>query len=321
MQEGRIPATRVSVGVPVYNGANFLAEALDSILSQTFESIEVVISDNASTDATADICRAYAQRDKRVRVVRNRENIGAAPNYNQVFRLSRGEFFMIANHDDIHEPTFIEKCVAVLDENQEVVCAYPLTVDIDEDGRITGELPSRPAFSSVDPQTRVWEALKFGDEPMAIFGVMRSEVVARTGLMPSAPSADRVWLAELLMHGPFYEIPEPLFLHREFPERSTHAAGIGHASMAWWDPARKKTFAFPYWRMMGSLISAINRSPMTTVEKMSSMRFVPRWAFTNRHHLKLLYDLAVPLRPVIDRLYRARAEGPSEPTPSNPGRG
>jgi hypothetical protein len=289
--------------MPVYNGANYLAEAIESILAQTYEDLELVICDNASTDETPEICRAFAAKDERIRLVRNPQNIGAGPNYNKVFRMSRGELFKIANHDDICEPTFIERCVEVLDSRPDVICAYPSTVDIDTDGKIVAELPARPAFASADSLTRIWEALRFGDEPMAIFGVMRSDVVAKTGLMPSAPSADRIWLAELLMHGPFVEVAEPLFLHREFPERSTHAAGRGHASMAWWDPSMVKTLSFPYWRMLRLLTSAIKRSPLSAREKISAYRLVPRWAMTNKHHLKLIYDAAVPFRGLIDRYY------------------
>ena len=78
---------KVSIGIPVQNGENFLEEAIKSILDQTFSDLELIISDNGSTDRTPDICRKYAKRDKRIRFVRNEENIGASENFNNLFKL------------------------------------------------------------------------------------------------------------------------------------------------------------------------------------------------------------------------------------------
>src|SRR5262245_17750978 len=100
-------APTVSVGVPVYNGERYLDKALSSILRQDFEDFELIISDNASTDGTAEICKAYADKDRRIRYHRNTSNIGAAPNYNQTFEMARGEYFKWCAHDDICYPTFL----------------------------------------------------------------------------------------------------------------------------------------------------------------------------------------------------------------------
>ena len=297
------PAPRVGIGMPVFNGANYLVDAIESILSQTFEDFELLICDNASTDETPDICRDYVEKDERVRYVRNRWNIGGGPNNNRVFELSRGELFKLANHDDMNRPRFVERCVQMLDERPEAVCAFPSTLDIDEAGNLIRELAPRPDFASPDPSIRVWEALRFGQEPMALFGVMRADVIAKTGLMTPVPSADRIWLAELLMHGPFVEVLEPLFLHREHAERSVHSAGRGHASMAWWDPTEVRTVSFPYWRMFRNLAGAINRGPLVGHDRRDAYRLLLRWVTTNKHHLKLIYDAAIPFRGLIDRFY------------------
>lgn len=297
-------APRVSVGLPVYNGEDYLADSIESVLSQTYEDLELVISDNASTDSTPEICAEFASQDGRVKYFRSRMNLGAGPNNNAVFRLSSGELFKIHNHDDIAHPKFIELCVQTLDSNPAAVSAYPSTVDIDTDGNVIRTLPRRPAFAFSDPTTRMWEALRFGQEPMAIFGVMRADIVARTRLLSSVPSADRIWLAELLMYGPFLEVEEPLFLHREHPNRSVHSAGRGHQSMNWWDPSKVKVISFPYWRMFRELFSVINKGPLRGQERVRAYGLVARWATENKHHLKLFYDAAIPLRPVIDRVYK-----------------
>src|SRR5688572_10868700 len=97
---------RVSIGLPVYNGENYLAEAIDSILAQTFEDFELIISDNASTDRTQEICEAYAAKDGRIRYYRSEVNKGSAWNFNRVFELARGEYFKWAAHDDYIAPEY-----------------------------------------------------------------------------------------------------------------------------------------------------------------------------------------------------------------------
>ena len=107
------------VGIPVYNGDWYIAQSIESMLSQTFEDLEVIISDNASTDRTERICRKYAGRDPRVRYYRSDVNRGASWNHNRVVELARGQFFRWQCHDDYSDPTLIEKCLAVVEERSE----------------------------------------------------------------------------------------------------------------------------------------------------------------------------------------------------------
>ena len=84
---------RIAIGMPVYNGEKYIESAISSILAQTYTDFDFIISDNASTDRTQEICLTYAARDNRIRYHRNEVNLGAAPNYNRVFQLSSNEFF------------------------------------------------------------------------------------------------------------------------------------------------------------------------------------------------------------------------------------
>src|SRR3990172_5611242 len=109
-------ATRlIAVGLPVYNGQKYLAQAIESILGQTFADFELIISDNASTDRTQEICQAYAARDPRVRYFRNERNLGAGPNYDLCFERARSKYFKWAAHDDVIAPDFLEKTKANLE--------------------------------------------------------------------------------------------------------------------------------------------------------------------------------------------------------------
>ena len=134
----------------MYNGAQYVAEAVASVLAQTESGFELVISDNASTDDTEEICRDFAARDERVVYVRNKANVGGAPNYNRCLALSSAtEFFKWIAHDDTIDSRFLELCSAALDAEPEASLAFPALVEIDAEGRT---LRTEPAdLGLVDP--------------------------------------------------------------------------------------------------------------------------------------------------------------------------
>lgn len=114
---------KVSIGMPVFNGAQFIQNALDSLLSQTFTDFELIISDNASTDETENICRKYAEQDSRIRYVRQPRNMGATFNFKFVLDEARGEYFLWAACDDVRSPDFIEVNLGFLSEHPEFVAS------------------------------------------------------------------------------------------------------------------------------------------------------------------------------------------------------
>ena len=144
--QDRGATARVSIGLPVYNGEDFLEEALDSLLGQTYGDFELIISDNASTDRTQEICERYASSDPRIRYRRNAENIGPIENSNLTFQIARTEYFRFAAHDDRCAPTMLERLVEEMDRHPEVVNCYSASVLIDADGRQTGFSYRNDAF-------------------------------------------------------------------------------------------------------------------------------------------------------------------------------
>src|SRR5688572_15754085 len=116
-QEMRALPPRVSVGFPVYNGERYLPNALARLHEQDFEDFELIISDNASTDTTQEICLEFARKDPRVRYFRNEANIGFSANHNRTFELSRGELFKWAAHDDDFPKAMLRRFVEVFDES------------------------------------------------------------------------------------------------------------------------------------------------------------------------------------------------------------
>jgi len=114
---------KVSIGMPVYNGGDEICKALDSLLSQTYSNYELIISDNASTDDTKEICQQYSQNDSRIRYIRNNENQGPIKNFEYVLIQSTGEYFMWAAHDDVWDKRFIELAVEELDWSNKTTVA------------------------------------------------------------------------------------------------------------------------------------------------------------------------------------------------------
>ena len=185
----------VSIGLPVRDGARYLDEAIRSILNQTYQDFELVISDNASTDRTEAIAREWAAADARVRYVRNPEDIGAAPNFHQCFRMARGRYFKWAAHDDLLHPKYLEPCVEALEMSPEIVLAHTSAEQIDGEGALIGHIPNIPDVNSDDPVQRFTNVVTEERLNLPIFGVMRSDVLATTSsTAASSPPPGWSWL-------------------------------------------------------------------------------------------------------------------------------
>lgn len=111
---------QISIGMPVFNGEKYISEALDSLLAQTFTDFELIISDNASTDNTQEVCQQYEKKDSRIIYIRQPNNIGAISNFSFVKDRAQGEFFMWAAHDDRWDTKFIESTLKVFNEHPNV---------------------------------------------------------------------------------------------------------------------------------------------------------------------------------------------------------
>lgn len=278
----------MSIGLPVYNGEAYLEKSIQSLLAQTHRDFELVISDNHSSDRTHEICKSFARADRRVRYVRNPENLGAAENYNRVFRESSGRFFKWAAHDDLCAPEFLARCVAVLEADSSVVLCYPRTSFIDGQGNVTGLYEETDDFTSERPSARLhtWLFGRSGPWCNAVFGVVRSDVLRRTPLIGKYISSDVILLGELLMRGPAVRIPEMLFYRRDHAGRSVKAHPGEDERAAWFDAASAGKTHLPAWRWLRGYASAVRRVPMSVSEKRRCGTLVARWALMYRGKLK-----------------------------------
>ena len=301
----------VSIGVPVYNGENYLAATLDALLAQDYSDFEIVIADNASNDATEDICRRYAATDHRIRYFRHAQNLGAAPNYNDVYHRSRGKYFKWSAHDDLIEPSFLTRCVEALESLPETVVAFTMFDSIDPTGARIDEGKARPGLTSSDVAIRVATAIfpykEGGASDAAIFGLMRRSAIDRTSLHGSYTGSDRTLLLELALQGPFFEVPERLFLNRDHPERSIRmrrtAEDRGHNREAWFDTQRAGRIVFPNWLRLREYLAAIIRAPIEIRDRLRCLAVVARWIVTWSWK-RLINDLRLGMLMAFDRRRR-----------------
>lgn len=275
---------RLSIGLPVYNGERFLRFALDAILNQTYRDFELIISDNASTDSTMLICQDYAARDSRIRYCRNMENIGSAANFNRVFDLARGQYFKWSAADDIISPTFLEKCIEVLDQDPSVVLSYSKADRINSSGKLDGMYDYPMRVNDPSAHVRFSDLILVNHFCIAVFGVMRRDVLAKTPLIDKYVGSDRVLLAELGLRGRFVEIPEYLFHRRDHPQASGRLFTI-YNRLAWFDPSKRSRINLVNWKVGWEYLRAINQVSLPLVEKVQSYKSALRWFVMRRRVL------------------------------------
>lgn len=210
--------TDVSVGLPVFNGEKLVNQAIDSILSQTYGDFELIISDNASSDATEDICREYASSDPRVKYFRNDTNIGAAANFRRVVELASSKYFKWLGVDDYVADSYLEKTRKVLEERSDVVLCCSKVDIVDENSEIIRHYDDPQAVISDSPKDRFTQYINQDSWINAVYGLMRRESLVGTSVMGSFTGSDVVVMAEMTLHGKFFEIPETLFYRRYHPD-------------------------------------------------------------------------------------------------------
>jgi glycosyltransferase involved in cell wall biosynthesis len=204
----------VSIGLPVYNGAQHLRESLDALLSQSHHRFELIISDNASTDDTSDICLEYAGRDDRIRYYRNEANHGSIVNFNRVLALAEGEYFMWAADHDNWGREYVSRCVQVLDNDSTVVLCSTEAAWIDSSGEVIEDIPTPIDTRGLNKVSRFRVILRSLDNCYPIYGLIRMAALEQIGPLRQSFAPDILLLTELSLLGAFAFIPERLFYLR-----------------------------------------------------------------------------------------------------------
>ena len=283
---GRVP--RLSIGLPVYNGEKYVAESIEALLGQAYEDFELIISDNASTDATAEICQGYRKLDSRVRYLRQERNIGAAPNQGFLFTQARGELFKWAAADDLYSRDLVKRCVEVLDEHPDVVLAHCWTAAIDDAGNVTQSLPYPLKTDSPSVPER-FRTMLFGtgENDYGLlraddnYGVMRAAMLRKVTPQGSYYHADRVFTTEIALHGRFCQVPEFLYFRRDHSDRPQHASPTVRGWCGNLDPRRKNRIVHPTVRLLGEFplgyVRAIQRAPLSAANRRACYRILVEW--------------------------------------------
>jgi glycosyltransferase involved in cell wall biosynthesis len=285
---------RVSIGLPVFNGERYLKFALDSTLAQTFEDFELIICDNASTDATQAIALEFASRDPRIRYHRNDTNLGVNANHNLSFELAKGEYFRWAGSDDVCAPTMLEQYVRFLDGHPDYILCYGRTQLIDENGSLLKEYDDGLDLQFDRPCKRLSQLLYQLQMVNVTYGLIRASALRKTDLFLNYPSSDSVLLAQMAMLGRFCQIPEPLFSRRVHSQMTVQKHQSLHERAVWLDPKLEGRVIFPHWNILGHYMGSIWKVPMSIRERLECYMRMVIWV--RRYRSDLAGDLSWALR-------------------------
>ena len=298
---------KVTIGLPVFNGEKYLAQAVDSILAQTFEDFELLISDNASTDGTPEICEHYVKADKRVQYFRNKVNLGAAPNFNGLVPKARGMYFKWAACDDLLEPDFLRACIEALDTSPDAVLSFSDVVVIDAEGEQIKLDHGWKEVKSPNPRVR-FRRLVRPHGCREIFGVIRLNDLRRTRLILGAFHGDGVLLAQLGLLGSFVRVPELLFRSRSHSEQSASLLKDKVAYADWFDARNNGSHRLPNWRLFREFHSIV-KSTVRLNARLPYYYILAKEAYLRRSELK---------QELLGESQRRRAASRSRRTASSP---
>jgi glycosyltransferase involved in cell wall biosynthesis len=304
------PVPRVSIGLPVFNGERYVARTLDSLLAQTFGDFELIIADNASSDGTEAICRAYVMRDPRVSYHRAAVNQGIVANFNRCVALARAAYFKWQAADDLVAPTFLERCLAVLEADPAVVLAFARSLIIDENDEPVRAVDYDADADDPRPHVRFGRLIHIDHHRHAaqeVYGVIRSDALRRTPGYERCVRADSILLARLALLGRFRAVEERLFLNREHQDRSVRlvpgerarrrsrfSKWLGSGPVPppeFWDPALTGKVTFPEWRILREYARSLGLAPLSARERNRCRVTLARFAL--KHTPKLARDLLI----------------------------
>lgn len=280
----RSPGPLVTIGVPVYNGERYLERTIESLRAQTYTELELLIADNASTDATHEICARLAALDKRIRVIRHPTNIGAPRNWNSLVGEARGKYFKWATANDVCAPEMVERCVAALEANSGAVLCHGRTRLTDEDDREIELYAGDVDVQMPRPSERFAHVCRKMNLNNAMCGLIRTEVLRRTGLDRLYPSGDMALSSELALHGTLILLPQVLLDRRQAAGTFT-SMKTPLQIQRMYDPSAVRPMRLIRWRRHLDNLWCIARAPLGLRERLRSWGVALRLMISDRAHL------------------------------------
>ncbi|HAN79145.1 MAG TPA: hypothetical protein DCQ31_15955 [Bacteroidales bacterium] len=211
---------KLQIGMPVYNGERYVKSALDSLIKQTYTGWELIISNNASTDNTGQIIEQIASSENRIRVINQAENIGAAANFRFVFEQTAAPYFMWAACDDVWEPEFIEKCIALHLNNKNLGLTFSNIVNINNKGFVNRRYNDFNRLISDEDKATVCNYIldnEYNGKANLIYGIYKRELCAEvlnTGVFNAKWGSDYAFVTAILCRSQLGIVPEILFKKR-----------------------------------------------------------------------------------------------------------
>ncbi len=207
----------VSIGLPVFNGLPDVEAAVNSLLGQDYPNLEIIISDNASTDGTWE-CLARFASDPRITLIRNETNVGAADNFKLVLDHARGEYFKWAAHDDLWSPNCISTLVRELEQHPDASVAMGATESFrydGETGKPRGSFPEVNDWKPLRATWALWSPIKYN---FFVYGVMRTATLKRAAtILENISGTDRMLVAQMALVCPLRFVDEVVYFRRIAP--------------------------------------------------------------------------------------------------------
>lgn len=221
---------RITIGMPVYNSEETIADAIDSVLAQTRSDWRLVVADNASTDQTAAIVKGYTADDPRIELIQQPTNRGQAANFQTVFDAADTEFFMWLSGDDLLRADYLALCADALDNEPDLIGVFTASEGMDESGAIVGRFRERAGVDRDSPDRPArFKAALHATVGFSMFGLYRTEVLARSPLLQPYVGSDRILAGAIALLGPIRELPEPAFIRRVHAGQYSRAVNTNRA--------------------------------------------------------------------------------------------
>jgi glycosyltransferase involved in cell wall biosynthesis len=274
----------LSIGIPVRNGARYLAHTLARLRAAELDDVEILISDNASSDETPDIVRSASTEDPRLRYVRQSDDIGPAENFNYVFRHTTGQFFSWLAYDDLFEPTFYRQMVDMLRARPDAAAAMCRVRLIDSSGDLLDHSDELVEGDHPDPIERFIRYAGFAHWCQFCYGVARRSAMEKTRLLGTFWSGDRLYCAELALAGPLLRQPETRYFVRQHTDRLTrrHGRRDRAAVQAYLTPSGSRAVTLYYTKQ---LWESLERADLSSEDKARGRRALRAWMVRNSHRL------------------------------------
>jgi len=268
----------VSVGMPVYDEAKWIRRAVESWLAQDYPNFEIILADNASTDGTAQICREYAARDPRIRLVENPYNIGPVRNHKLVFEISRGKYFTWAGGHDYVHPAFISKTVDVLDANDAVaMCTLRSEFRDEEDvcwrttagGLDSCGMPPHERFKKL-----VTHVTTGGGTASVFYALYRREILSSVMDFKKKLGSDVILLSQIALLGEIFQLDDILYYRFVPRDRGGKERLQRHVKQIVGDDGFTIDAQLPYTGMLFGYMQVIEASNLPLADRQSMMQTI-----------------------------------------------